>query len=97
MRTIKDIIKSFFMLIAAAVALSGCSKNLEQVPQSTANRDAVFGSADGLQLYANSFYNILPAIGSDGNSVYKIDANLSDYGARNGVPDRPQGAEDNYQ
>jgi len=87
MRTIKKVYKIYFLLLAAAVAVTGCTKNLEQAPQSTATRDAVFGSADGLQLYANSFYNILPAIGSDGNSVYKVDANLSDFGARNGVPD----------
>jgi hypothetical protein len=79
--------KHFFILLAGALALAGCSKNLNQAPQSTAGKDAVFGSADGLQLYANSFYNILPAIGSDGNAIYKIDANLSDFGARNGVPD----------
>jgi len=87
MRTITKIYKIYFLLLAGAVAASGCTKNLEQKPQATATHDAVFGSADGLQLYANSFYNILPAIGSDGNSVYKVDANLSDFGARNGVPD----------
>ena len=87
MFSIKQLYKYFFILLAGVAVLAGCSKNLEQKPQSTATRDAVFGSADGLQLYANSFYNILPAIGSDGNAPYKVDANLSDYGARNSVPD----------
>ncbi|MFT3933952.1 MAG: RagB/SusD family nutrient uptake outer membrane protein [Chitinophagaceae bacterium] len=75
------------LALAGLLAITACSKNLEQTPQATASRDAVFSSSDGLQLYANSFYNILPAIGSDGNSVYKVDANLSDLGARGSVPD----------
>ena len=87
MSTIKHTFKNFLVVLAVAMMLISCSKNLEQAPQSTAGKDAVFGSTDGLQLYANSFYNILPAIGSDGNAVYKVDANLSDYGARGSVPD----------
>ncbi|MEP6748981.1 MAG: RagB/SusD family nutrient uptake outer membrane protein [Bacteroidota bacterium] len=87
MRTAKHINSYFLFLLTGVIAITGCSKNLEQQPQATASRAAVFGSADGLQLYANSFYNILPAIGSDGNSVYKVDANLSDFGARGSVPD----------
>ncbi len=47
----------------------------------------MFGSEDGLRLYTNSFYNILPDIGSAGSAIYKTDANLSDYGATTAVPD----------
>ena len=83
----KQLYKKFFILLAGAAMLAGCSKNLNQTQVSTATRDAVFGSVDGLQLYSNSFYNILPAIGSDGNAPYKVDAQLSDYGARSSVPD----------
>lgn len=87
MYNIKNMFRNFLFLLMAVMAITSCTKNLEQAPKSTAGKDAVFGSTDGLQLYANSFYNILPAIGSDGNAVYKVDANLSDFGARGSVPD----------
>lgn len=75
--------KPFAYLLLATLLLAGCTKNLDQVPQDSATKDAVFGSEDGLKLYTNSFYNILPDI----NTPYKTDCNLSDYGARNSVPD----------
>lgn len=63
--------------------LGGCTKQLNQVPQSTASQQAIFGSTAGLQLYANSFYdNGLPSI----SSVYKVDADLSDFGAQSSCP-----------
>ena len=46
-----------FLLIL--FVLAGCEK-LDQEPQSTASKSAVFGSESGLQLYTNSFYTILP-------------------------------------
>jgi hypothetical protein len=46
--------------------------NLEETPVSTASKSSVFGSQQGLDLYANSFYSILP-----GKST-SLDA-LSDY------------------
>lgn len=68
---------------------SGCTKQLNQVPQSTANEGAVFGSVAGLQLYANSFYdNGLPSI----STIYKTDAILSDYGAQQTCPTYLNGA-----
>ena len=83
MRQIKQFYKLFSFLLPAMALLTACTKNLEQTPQSTADRDVVFSSADGLQLYANSFYDSLPGI----SDIYKIDPNMSDYGARNSVPD----------
>src|SRR5215203_7174481 len=65
-------------LIAAFVM--SCNK-LEQLPQSTASKDAVFGSEKGLELYANSFYQVLPSA----NNVHTAD-NMSDYGARRSAP-----------
>jgi starch-binding outer membrane protein, SusD/RagB family len=63
--------------------LGGCTKQLNQVPQSTASQQAIFGSTAGLQLYANSFYdNGLPSI----SSIYKVDADLSDFGAESSCP-----------
>lgn len=70
------------MIALVAIAITSCTKNLDQTPVSTANEDAVFGSQQGLALYANSFYNILPDI----NTPFRTDCNLSDYGAVSGVP-----------
>jgi hypothetical protein len=72
----------FLLLVITAVTLAGCSKNLNQTPVSTASRDAIFSSEDGLKLYVNSFYNILPGI----NDVFRGDE-ISDYGARSQVAD----------
>lgn len=70
------------LILAAGLFITGCTKNLDQTPQSTATKDAVFGSADGLKLYANSFYDVLPGI----NDIYKTDG-MADYSAVNAVPD----------
>ena len=59
-------------------SLAACKK-LDQEPQSTTSKSAVFGSESGLQLYSNSFYNILPV-----NSTSE-DA-MSDYLAVKSVP-----------
>jgi hypothetical protein len=53
--------------------------NLEETPVSTASKSSVFGSQQGLDLYANSFYSILP-----GKST-SLDA-MSDYMAVKSVP-----------
>ncbi|MFA6276026.1 MAG: RagB/SusD family nutrient uptake outer membrane protein [Pedobacter sp.] len=66
----------WFLLII--IVISACKK-LDQEPHSTASKSAVFGSESGLQLYANSFYTILP-----GNST-SLDA-MSDYLAVKSVP-----------
>lgn len=63
-----------------SVAIAGCKK-LEQLPEATASKDAVFGSEKGLELYANSFYRMLPSA----NNVHTADA-MSDYGARRDAP-----------
>jgi hypothetical protein len=60
--------------------LTGC--DLEEVPQHTANKQAVFGSENGLQLYANSFYEWMPSA----NNIHQADA-ISDYSARRNAPD----------
>ncbi|RYY29565.1 MAG: RagB/SusD family nutrient uptake outer membrane protein [Chitinophagaceae bacterium] len=44
-------------ILMAGLAFTSCSK-LDQVPQSSASREAVFGSENGLRLYTNSFYNM---------------------------------------
>jgi hypothetical protein len=76
------------MLLTGGGLLSGCAKELNQVPQATANQQAVFSSTQGLALYAQSFYSttgsttgVLP-----GENIYKTDAQLSDFGAMSSVP-----------
>lgn len=68
---------------SVVLLLASCGKNLDQTPQSTASKDAVFGSEDGLKLYTTSFYNMLPDI----NAAFRVDANMSDFGATTSVPD----------
>jgi starch-binding outer membrane protein, SusD/RagB family len=58
----------WFLLLSLFVV----SCDLEQIPQSTASKESVFGSESGLQLYTNSFYGMLP------NRSTSLDA-MSDY------------------
>ena len=78
--------KSHYLLWSACLVVglfSSCTKELNQQPQSTADASAIFGSTQGLQLYANSFYDqTLPGI----STIYKTDADLSDYGAQSNCP-----------
>lgn len=71
---------TYFPLLLITTLFIGCKK-LEQLPQSSASREAVFGSEKGLELYANSLYNILPSA----NNIHTAD-NVSDYAARRDVP-----------
>jgi hypothetical protein len=74
----------FIALPVVAMVLNGCSKNLNQVPQATATNSAVFGSTQGLQLYAYSFYDALPSAATTvrGDDQY----GNADFGARNAAP-----------
>ncbi|MBC3788515.1 RagB/SusD family nutrient uptake outer membrane protein [Spirosoma utsteinense] len=78
--------KRYSLLFLLGLFLAGCSE-LEQVPESTATRDAVFGSVGGLDLYVNSFYEgtntgVLPT----GNDIIRSDE-MADFAARTQVPD----------
>lgn len=70
------------MGLAIAVTAGSCSRNLDQQPEATADRDAIFGSEAGMKLYTNSFYDVLPAI----NDIYKVDA-MADFSAISSVQD----------
>lgn len=74
MKTVKYI---YVLLLLATLA--GCK--LDEIPVDTATNKAVFESENGMQLYANSFYDILP---SPDEGVFTKD-DLSDLVARNGV------------
>lgn len=69
----------YWLLILIYALCVSC--DLEQLPISTASKEAVFGSQQGLELYTNSFYNILP----DANTVHRADC-VSDYAARRDAP-----------
>jgi len=70
-----------WLILLVALTLAGCNE-LDQVPEATATKTAVFSSERGLELYANSFYNILPTAGD----IIRSDE-MADYGARTQVPD----------
>jgi hypothetical protein len=72
--------KQYLWLLLVATVFIQCKK-LEQTPQSTASKEAVFSSEKGLELYVNSFYNNLPTA----NTIHTAD-NVSDYGARRDAP-----------
>lgn len=72
--------KYYIGLFLISLMLTGC--DLEEVPQHTANKQAVFGSENGLQLYTNSFYEWMPSA----NNIHQADA-ISDYSARRNAPD----------
>ncbi len=72
--------KTYLLLLIIPVLFIKCKK-LEQVPESTASKSAVFGSEKGLELFANSFYNMLPSA----NNIHTADM-MSDYGARRDAP-----------
>ncbi len=72
--------QQYLWLFLIAAFVMSCNK-LEQLPQSSASKEAVFGSEKGLELYANSFYQVLPSA----NNVHTAD-NVSDYGARRSAP-----------
>jgi starch-binding outer membrane protein, SusD/RagB family len=70
--------KKYIGIACLSLLFLGCE--LEQEPQATTPKSAVFGNESGLELYAASFYSILP----QGNT--KLDA-MSDYLAIRTVPD----------
>lgn len=69
------------MLLLALTALVSCKK-LDQEPEATATKNAVFSSQNGLDLYAYSFYNNLPSA----STLVRGD-NMADYSARTTIPD----------
>jgi hypothetical protein len=73
--------KQYILFLLGCICFAACKK-LDQQPESTATREAVFGTENGLKLYTNSFYGMdfLPK-----NSTSQ-DA-MSDYLAVKAVPD----------
>ncbi|SEK96414.1 Starch-binding associating with outer membrane [Chitinophaga rupis] len=75
-------IKHVWILLLSVTLFTACSKKLDQVPEDTATKAAIFGSEKGMETYANSFYEILPTA----NNIHQGDA-MADYAARTQVPD----------
>ncbi len=73
--------KQYVWLFLSALFAFGCKK-LDQKPEATVTRQAVFSSEKGMELYANSFYDILPT----GNQIIRSDE-MADYAARTTVPE----------
>lgn len=75
-----------------SVFFTSCTKNLDQTPQSTATKDAIFGTVDGLKLYSYSFYDGLPGIGdpfrTDGLADYAVINSVNDFIRVNGYNSR---------
>ena len=69
----RSIIKPFITISICAV-FSACS--MDEMPKSSVDKDAIFGTESGLKTYSYSFYNMLPSV-TDG---YKKDE-MCDYGA----------------
>ncbi len=69
----------YLWFILFAIFLIGC--DLEQIPQDSTSKDAVFGTEKGLELYSYSFYDFLPSA----NNIHTADA-MSDFAARRGAP-----------
>ena len=77
--------KIIFPLITLAVATTGCDMNEE--PKSAASVDMIFSSKNGLDIYANSFYSVLPGRGA----AFSQDA-TADYGVKNALGGMEVGA-----
>ena len=72
--------KLHYIFLALTMGLAA-SCDLDETPVDTGTKQAIFGSASGLELYSNSFYDILP---NPDVGVFQGD-DVSDIVARNGV------------
>ena len=79
MKIMKKNIIYFFSGLLLVAGFSSC--DLNELPESTASSKAIFGSKSGLELYSNSFYELLP---TPYDGVFQVDDN-SDLIARQNV------------
>ena len=71
--------KKTLIYIISVIGLFSC--DLDEVPVSEVSKEPVFSTENGLELYANSFYEILPTP----SAAHQAD-NMCDYAARALVP-----------
>lgn len=69
-----------FIIYFALFALILTSCEMQELPKSEVSKEAVFNTEAGLELYSNSFYNILPSA----ENIYLGD-DMSDFIARNSL------------
>ncbi|HEX5554129.1 MAG TPA: RagB/SusD family nutrient uptake outer membrane protein [Chitinophagaceae bacterium] len=62
--------------------LGACTKVLDQLPKAEGTKATIFGNENGLAVYSNSFYTIIPSAGD----IMRGD-NMCDYAVRTQVPD----------
>jgi len=72
--------KKILYVLMAVYCLAAC--DLDELPKSEVSKEPVFGSEAGLELYSNSFYDILP----DASSASHGDK-ITDYTVQKSVPD----------
>jgi hypothetical protein len=74
--------KHYILILLGCLSFAACKK-LDQQPQSTASKQAVFGTENGLKLYTNSFYGMdfLPknSTAQDATSDYLAVKSVSDF------------------
>jgi hypothetical protein len=67
------------VIILSGIALISC--NLDELPEASVGKDAIFSSEAGLKTYTWSFYNMMPS----GSSLNQIEVDLVDFGAINNI------------
>jgi hypothetical protein len=72
--------KKYSLIIIAVLSLV-YSCDLYEAPVSQIDKKAIFSSAEGLEAYSISFYNMLP----NGSDLHSIEQTLVDYGAPSNV------------
>lgn len=74
--------KSLLYSTLCAVCLLASSCSLDEMPEASADKEAVFSSESGLSTYSWSFYDMLPSV----TNGYQLDA-MCDYGAVSSADD----------
>jgi hypothetical protein len=73
--------KTIFIAFMVLAGFTSCKKYLDRTPMDKLTPDQAFSNENNLQLYANSFYSLLP----DGPDIYKGDV-MADITVPNAVP-----------
>ena len=71
--------KIFYAIIVLGFIMASC--NLDELPEASVGKDAVFSSEAGLKTYAYSFYNMMPS----GSDLSTAEVDLVDFGAINNI------------
>lgn len=79
MKIINKYVRYIIAALLVCTYFTAC--DLNELPEATASKVAIFESQSGMELYSNSFYDILP---TPYDGVFAVDDN-SDIVARNGV------------